>query len=106
MSFIVHSRREVNAYLKEGQYFFADIRKEGIVLYELDDEPLAEPKPLSPADQLRVASEHYVDRFSLARTFLKGCRFYVPEQELRVAAFELHQSIEQAYSCVLLTPTN
>ncbi|MGK6317854.1 nucleotidyltransferase domain-containing protein, partial [Neorhizobium sp. DT-125] len=40
VSFIVHSRREVNTYLKEGQYFFSDIRKEGIVLYELDDEPL------------------------------------------------------------------
>ncbi|MBB6182335.1 putative nucleotidyltransferase [Rhizobium flavum] len=34
VSFIVHSRREVNTYLKEGQYFFSDIRKEGIVLYE------------------------------------------------------------------------
>ena len=27
VSFIVHSRREVNKYLKEGQYFFCDIRK-------------------------------------------------------------------------------
>jgi uncharacterized protein len=33
----------VNTYLKEGQYFFSDIRKEGIVLYELDDGPLPEP---------------------------------------------------------------
>ncbi|WP_041678819.1 nucleotidyltransferase and HEPN domain-containing protein [Rhizobium etli] len=106
VSFIVHSRREVNTYLKEGQYFFSDIRREGIVLYELDDEPLAEPKPLSPADRLRVAKEHYEDRFSLAQTFLKGFQFYIGEQQLRVAAFELHQSIEQAYSCVLLTLTN
>ncbi|ARM11058.1 nucleotidyltransferase HEPN domain-containing protein [Rhizobium phaseoli Brasil 5] len=106
VSFIVHSRREVNSYLKEGQYFFSDIRKEGIVLYELDDEPLAEPKPLSPADRLRMAKEHYADRFSLAQTFLKGSEFYARERQLRVAAFELHQSIEQAYSCVLLTLTN
>ncbi|MGO7778475.1 hypothetical protein ACC741_39070, partial [Rhizobium johnstonii] len=27
VSFIVHSRREVNTYLKEGQYFFSDIRR-------------------------------------------------------------------------------
>ncbi|MGO6814288.1 nucleotidyltransferase and HEPN domain-containing protein [Rhizobium leguminosarum] len=106
VSFIVHSRREVNTYLKEGQYFFSDIRKEGIVLYELDDEPLPEPEPLSPADRLRVAKEHHSDRFSLAQAFLKGFRFYVGEKELRVAAFELHQSIEQAFSCVLLTLTN
>ncbi|MBB2710840.1 nucleotidyltransferase and HEPN domain-containing protein [Rhizobium sophoriradicis] len=106
VSFIVHSRREVNTYIKEGQYFFSDIRKEGIVLYELDDEPLAEPKPLSPADRLRVAKEHYADRFSLSQTFLKGSGFYAREMQFRVAAFELHQSIEQAYSCVLLTLTN
>lgn len=106
VSFIVHSRREVNKYLKEGQYFFSDIRKEGIVLYELDDEPLAEPKPLTPAERLRVAAEHFDDKFRLAETFLKGSRFYAREGNLRVSAFELHQSLEQAYSCVLLTLTN
>ncbi|MGR9235019.1 putative nucleotidyltransferase/HEPN domain-containing protein [Rhizobium leguminosarum] len=106
VSFIVHSRREVNTYLKEGQYFFSDIRKEGIILYELDDEPLTEPKPLTQADQLRIAKEHYEDRFSLSQTFLKGFRFYIGEGDFRVAAFELHQSLEQAYSCVLLTLTN
>ncbi|MBY3214312.1 HEPN domain-containing protein [Rhizobium laguerreae] len=106
VSFIVHSRREVNSYLKEGQYFFSDIRKEGIILYELDDEALTEPGPLSPADQLRIAKEHFKDRFALSQTFLKGFRFYAGEREFRVAAFELHQSLEQAYSCVLLTLTN
>lgn len=106
VSFIVHSRREVNKYLKEGQYFFSDIRKEGIALYELDDEPLAEPQPLTPAERLRLTKEHLDDRFGLAETFLKGSRFYANEGNLRVAAFELHQSLEQAYSCLLLTLTN
>ncbi|WP_037093363.1 nucleotidyltransferase and HEPN domain-containing protein [Rhizobium leguminosarum] len=106
VSFIVHSRREVNTYLKEGQYFFSDIRKEGIVLYELDDEPLAEPKPLSPADRLRVTNEHFEDRLSLARSFLKIATSCISQNELRIAAFQLHQALEQAYSCVLLTVTN
>lgn len=106
VSFIVHTRREVNTYLKEGQYFFSDIRREGVVLYELDDEPLAEPGVLSPADRLRLAREYYDDRFKLAETFLKGSRFYAADGSLRVAAFELHQALEQAYSCVLLTLTN
>lgn len=106
VSFIVHSRREVNTYLREGQYFFSDIRKEGIVLYELDDEPLAEPKPLKPADRLRVAKAHYEDRFPLSRAFLKIAKSCAAEDDLRVAAFQLHQSLEQAYSCVLLTLTN
>jgi predicted nucleotidyltransferase/HEPN domain-containing protein len=106
VSFIVHSRREVNTYLKEGQYFFCDIRKEGIILYELDDEPLAEPRPLSPADRLRIAREHFEDRASLSRSFLKIATSCIVEKEFRIAAFELHQSLEQAYSCILLTLTN
>ena len=106
VSFIVHSRREVNTYLKEGQYFFSDIRRQGVALYELDDDPLPEPGVLPPEERLRIAKVHFEERYELARTFLKGCRFYVSERHLRVAAFELHQSLEQAYACVLLTLTN
>ena len=106
VSFIVHTRREVNTYLKDAQYFFSDIRKEGIVLYELDDEPLAEPGVLTPGDRLRLAKEHYDERIALSQTFLKGATFYVSEKDFKVAAFELHQSLEQAFSCVLLTLTN
>ncbi|WP_371878056.1 nucleotidyltransferase and HEPN domain-containing protein [Shinella zoogloeoides] len=106
VKFIVHSRREVNSSLKEGRYFFSEIRKDGVVLYELDDEPLAEPGVLSPADRLRIAKEYFDDRFELAETFMKGSRFYAANGNLRVAAFELHQALEQAYSCVLLTLTN
>ena len=106
VSFIVHSRREVNAYLKEGQYFFSDIRKEGIVLYELDDEPLAEPGLLSLEDQLRVARDHFAHRFAAASKFHKGSSFYLREEDFNEAAFLLHQSLEQAYACVLLTMSN
>src|SRR3546814_20333700 len=46
VSFIVHSRREVNEAIRKGQYFFTDIRKEGLVLYALEDEPLVEPRQI------------------------------------------------------------
>ncbi|MBY3030308.1 HEPN domain-containing protein [Rhizobium leguminosarum] len=106
VSFIVHSRREVNTYLKEGQYFFSDIRREGIVLYELDDEPLAEPEPLSMDDRLRVAKEHFEQRFRAATRFLEMGSLAIDRGYAENAAFELHQSLEQAFSCVLLTLTN
>ncbi|MGR9433811.1 nucleotidyltransferase and HEPN domain-containing protein [Rhizobium leguminosarum] len=112
VSFIVHSRREVNTYLKEGQYFFSDIRKEGIVLYELDDEPLAEPEPLSSEDRLRLAKEIFEQRFAEATTILETAKFQLSRSErtgdawINWSAFSLHQSLEQAYSCVLLTLTN
>lgn len=106
ISLIVHSRREVNTALYEGQYFFVDIRRDGVVLYELDDEPLAEPKPLTLTQAHRVGKEHFDSRFSYAREFSKGAAFYISEDNLSLAAFLLHQSIEQAYSTLLLVVTN
>ncbi|TPM25295.1 nucleotidyltransferase and HEPN domain-containing protein [Mesorhizobium sp. B2-3-5] len=106
VSFIVHSRREVNTALREGQYFFIDIRREGIVLYELDDEPLANPIPAKPADALRLATEYLNDRLPHARVFAKTAGFLLRESNLKEAAFLLHQSIEQAYAALLLVLTN
>ncbi|WP_429133105.1 nucleotidyltransferase and HEPN domain-containing protein [Ensifer sp. 4252] len=105
-SLIVHSRREVNTSLYEGQYFFVEIRNDGIVLYELDDEPLAVPRPLSKVDALRIATNYFEDRLPHARVFSKTARFCVSENNLKEAAFLLHQSIEQAYATLLLVLTN
>ncbi|WP_434721330.1 nucleotidyltransferase and HEPN domain-containing protein [Mesorhizobium sp. RIZ17] len=106
VSFIVHSRREVNTALKEGQYFFVDIRREGIVLYELDDEPLANPIPAKPAEAARVAADYFDDRLAHAKKFAKGAGFYLRERDYKEAAFLLHQSIEQTYAALLLVLTN
>lgn len=111
VSLIVHSRREVNTALYEGQYFFVDIRRDGIVLYELDDEPLAEPKSLSPADALRVANEHFERRFPEAQLMLRTAAWQSGQigdatEWARLAAFSLHQANEHAYSTLLLSLTN
>lgn len=106
VKFIVHSRREINNALKQGQYFFVDIRRQGIVLYELDDEPLAEPRPISNRDAYRVAKGHFEDRLPHSKVFLKTARFCVEQGDFKEAAFLLHQAIEQAYSGLLLTLTN
>ena len=108
---IVHFRREVNALLKEGQYFFSEIRREGVVLYELDDEPLAEPRILTPMERLQIAQGHFKERLSNAARALETARFQMLQSQQdhkwrRDAAFALHQCLEQGYSCILLTLTN
>ncbi|AYG61139.1 nucleotidyltransferase and HEPN domain-containing protein [Rhizobium jaguaris] len=106
VSLIVHSRREVNAALKEGNYFFSDIRRDGIVLFELDDEELSEPKPLSAADELSAARTHFDSRAPGATNFLRLSKVAIETNMLKEGAFLLHQAIEQAYSTLLLTLTN
>ncbi|MDR6192176.1 putative nucleotidyltransferase/HEPN domain-containing protein [Agrobacterium pusense] len=103
---IVHGAREISNFLNDGQPFFVDLAREGIVLYEFDDRPLADPKPLRPADALRVAEEHFGKQFRNATGFLEGVGFYLKSGYLNLAAFTLHQAVETAYNCYLLTLTN
>ncbi|KJF70367.1 nucleotidyltransferase and HEPN domain-containing protein [Agrobacterium arsenijevicii] len=103
---IVHGAREISNFLHDGQYFFVDLAREGIVLHEFDDRPLAEPKPLSPADALRVAEEHFEKQFNGAKYFLQLARYSIADAQPNHAAFTLHQAVETAYSCYLLTLTN
>ncbi|WP_035200980.1 nucleotidyltransferase and HEPN domain-containing protein [Agrobacterium tumefaciens] len=103
---IVHGAREISNFLHDGQAFFVDLAREGVVLYEFDDRPLAEAKPLSPADALRVAEEHFRRHFPDAQTFIKLAGFALKDNNANIAAFQLHQAVETAYNCFLLTVTN
>ncbi|AWI61232.1 nucleotidyltransferase and HEPN domain-containing protein [Sinorhizobium fredii] len=106
VSLIVHGAREVNNFLADGQYFFVEILLEGIVLYELDDRPLAQPRVRTPADAYRIAMAYFEDRLPQANTFAEGAQLFVSRGRLKEAAFLLHQSIEQAYAALLLVLTN
>ena len=50
---IVHTRADEHSALSQGRYFFADIVKEGIVLYDADDVPFPKARRKTPADALR-----------------------------------------------------
>ena len=103
---IVHSGREVNNALRNAQYFFTDIRKEGVMLYEMDDRELAEPAVLNSAQAFEVAKSHYNDRYASAAHRLKIAKVSLAENMHNEAAFDLHQSVERAYTALLLVLTN
>ncbi len=98
VNFIVHSLRDVNTLLEQGRYFFVDLRRDGIVLYELDQEPLATPSLLRPEDAYRFAKEYFEDRLTHAKNFRQLSEMAFRSSMLKEAAFLLHQSIEQAYA--------
>lgn len=104
---IVHTMAEVNQALSDGQYFFVDIRKEGIVLYErTQSERLKAPKPHDKEQAYRVAKEHYDHWMPSAEMFLEGAGFYQNKGAFNEAAFSLHQAAERAYHAILLVLTN
>lgn len=106
VSLIIHGRRYVNTALRGGQYFFTDIRREGIILYELDNEPLAKPGNISPSAALERAKVYFENRISIAHNFERLHTTAIAEGMFKEAAFLLHQAIEHAYAAALLVRTS
>ncbi|TPG52576.1 nucleotidyltransferase and HEPN domain-containing protein [Sphingomonas glacialis] len=105
VNFIVHTLQEVNDGLAHGRYFFMDVRRDGIAVYQAVDDELHEPKPKTPDQALAMAREYYDEwlpsglrKFDLAQTAME-------KGYLKDAAFLFHQSAEALYHCTLLVIT-
>lgn len=105
VNFIVHTLQEVNDGLAHGRYFFMDIARDGIALYQFDDSELHAPKPKTPAQALVMAREYFDEWMPAASGMLKTAKFSQAEGRLKDAAFLMHQATERLYHCVLLVMT-
>lgn len=105
VSVIYHSLGEVNEKLELGRYFFMDIVREGIVLFEEPGYPFAEPRPLSAEEALRETRDYFDEWFASAGEFLDDFRGNLAKGRLKKAAFELHQAAERFYHAIFLVRT-
>jgi len=103
VNIIVHTLDEVNQGLSRGEYFWVDIARDGIALYELPGVVLATPKPLTATDAYKMALAYFQDWLAKVDSGIKLALFALQEGELKDAAFLLHQSTERAYTCYLLS---
>lgn len=106
VSLIVHSLDDVNEQLDRGRYFFADIVREGIVLFDTPGAKLHKPVDLKAQAALAEAEEFFADWMASSASFARGAKFYMGEgADPKLAAFNIHQSSEHLYHCVLLVVT-
>jgi len=105
VSLIYHSLDDVNDKLRLGRYFFMDILKDGIVLFEEPGHPFVEPQPLSPEQALQETREYFEEWFESAEAFAKGAAYYRSIERPKEAAFQLHQAVERFYHCLFLVRT-
>ena len=105
VNIIVHSIDEVNQALRRGEYFWVDIVRDGIALYELLGHPLATPMPLTPADAYEMAKGYFEHWLPSADQFIAHGSDAAERGWLSKAAFEMHQATERIYICFLLVRT-
>jgi predicted nucleotidyltransferase len=110
VNIIVHPLDEVNQALSRGEYFWVDIARDGIVLYELPGSTLVTAKPLTVADAYEMAASYFSKQLAATDRWKKLADVSLIEGETdaewaRNAAFNFHQATETAYACYLLVRT-
>ena len=103
---ITHDIEALNIKLAENQYFFSDVIKEGILLYDTNSYQLATPRNLTPKEQQRIAQDYFDSWFTSAVGFYDGYIDAMKRGNYKKSAFELHQASEAAYKTILLVFTS
>jgi predicted nucleotidyltransferase/plasmid stabilization system protein ParE len=113
LNLIIHSIDDVNYQLRRGRYFWVDIAKEGIALFEEPGFPFEKPGELTEQEAREEAQRYYDSEYSgIARSLAKAQfdrsqaqRETDPAEQRKwrnEAAFDLHQAMERAYYCIML----
>ncbi|WP_176722246.1 HEPN domain-containing protein [Candidatus Thiosymbion oneisti] len=105
ISLIAEDIQFVNRRLRKSQYFYIDILREGVLLYDSGKFQLAEPIEITPKERKRLAEEDFNYWFSSASNFFDTYNFNLNRQRHSLAAFELHQVTERLYGTILLVFT-
>ena len=108
---ITHDIEELNIKLAKGQYFYSDIKKDGILLYDTKKYQLVGKRDLTVKENQRIAQDYFDHWFEIAKMFFGDFKSDFRKSTknkkyLSKAAFDLHQATEHSYKTILLVFTN
>jgi len=106
VNIIYHPINQVNTNLGGGWYFFCDIAKEGIVLYDSGRFKLVKIKELSTQKRAALAKTDFSMWFKSSKEFHQRFEEGFKKRQYRNAAFQLHQATECLYMAIMLVYTN
>lgn len=102
---IFHGIDFVNAELRDGSYFFDEIKRDGVQLFSTSRYQLDEKQPKSPAEQKAKAQKYFEGWFESADEFMFTYQATFKEGFFKNAAFQLHQATERYYGAIQLVFT-
>ncbi len=105
VSLIAEDIQFINRRLKKAQYFYIDIKHEGILLFDNERFQLETPKELSSQERADLAKQDFEYWFTSAIEMFETFEFNLNRKKYSLAAFELHQTTERLISAILLVFT-
>ena len=111
LNIIYHGIDYLNTEIEDGNYFFTDILKEGVLLYDSKKYVLSEPKKRTAKDRLNKAQSYFEKWYKSAEMFFLDFetnfqRGLQDSDFFNQAAFLLHQATEHYYMTLLLVFTD
>lgn len=103
---IFHDIKFLNNELSDGHYFFVDIVKEGIMLYNTGNYELATPRILNATERAKQAQVYFDEWFKSAGEFLIDSQNAFDRGSYNNSIFHLHQATERYFMTVLLVFTH
>ncbi len=96
---------EVNKLLKEGHIFYSAVCTADRMVYDNRRIPLPEKADIDVATVIAKSKTVFNGLFVTAKSFLDGARYYITTEQLKTAAFMLHQATEHALRALLFSVT-
>lgn len=105
----VESFENVSKKFKENYYFYADVRRDGVVLYKKNNTELPEPEDLTIEKQIEISIKYFKSWFGASVVNIKTAKdSRINKKETdnidfnNKAAFELQQCVENCYKTIEL----
>ena len=98
---IAHLKKD----LQRGNYFYVDIKREGVLLFDNGQHTLPDVGPIDPVESQEYARDDFEHWFNSAGSFLIDFQHAFDRNDTNKAAFELHQATERFFNAVALTFT-
>lgn len=105
-TFIVEQIDLLNKALEHRQYFFTDVVRQGIKLYDSGEYTLAKPRKLSFKEIRNYAQVEYDIFYPDGTDFIEGANLFCLKEKYRLGSFMLHQACERFYHAISLVFIN
>lgn len=105
--FIVENIKYLNDCLEHSRYFFTDLVKDGIMLFDDGQFELSKPRKLNFQEIKQIAEVEFGNYYPSAISLMGALdSYFIPRKDYMNASFLLHQISEKFYYAILLVCTN
>ena len=105
IQFINDDIEKLNSDLSKRRYFYTEIKKQGIMLYDSGNYKLERARKLNFEEIWKQAQEYFDEKFETANDFLRSAMYDRKDEKYKMCSFHLHQTCENYFYALRLVHT-